>query len=72
MAEAKRKLASGASTTSNQSESLLVEKEAEIMTLRNEVKTVSDDLKKAQALIGETRASFTQVLFNFLTAFLLI
>jgi hypothetical protein len=35
------------------------------MTLRNEVKTVSDDLKKAQALIVETRVNFTQVFFTF-------
>jgi hypothetical protein len=65
LAEARQKLTSGTSATSNKNESLLAEKEAEIMTLRNEVKTVSDDLKKAQALIVETRVNFTQVFFNF-------
>jgi len=68
LAEAKRKLAFGASANTNQTEStesILAEKEAEIMSLRAEVKTVSDDLKKAQALIGETRASFAQVFTPF-------
>jgi hypothetical protein len=40
------------------SETLLADKEAEIMSLRSEVKSVSEDLKKAKNLIEESRESF--------------